>query len=323
MKILEQTPQRLSLRDRAISLWAVATGLILGGLLVIGQGQMITFNCRRNLSEQSQCYLSKFGTLGIGSSQQSINSLRGAMVDSHRSSKGRWTYWVVLVTDEGNLRLTHSSSSNQYEHEAIADQINAFVINPKAQSLQIQQDDRVWLLLFGGLLLGLGAIFVIVVCRVTYCDLDRTTGKLRIARWGFRGMNVHEYPLHQIASANLDTRIEKYKGQLRTTYRITFRLLSGKQIPLNQFYAQDRLRAKAAYALSSFLATRPAVIEEAIEPQLDEAERLYRLGMEQYRQQQMQEAGTNLKQARDLFDKQHNTQRVMEIQTLLWQLGLA
>jgi hypothetical protein len=327
MKILELTPHRIILRDRAISLWLSAACLTLGGLVAIAQGKLIILTCHRGLSPQNHCQLSKFGTLGIGSSQQLLNNLQGASIDTHYSSKGGATYAVVLSTGLGNVQLTNHYSSGHQEKEAIAAQVNAFVDNPKQLSLQVKQDDRLSMLLFGGLLLGAGAVFVVALCRVTHCDLDRTTGKLRLARWGIRGTHVSEYLLHQVISAELDTRVKKYKGKLHTSYRISFRLLEVGLVHLNRFYAEDQQRPKVASALSQFLATRPVSIREseAIVSQdasLCEAEVLYRLGMKQYRQRQMQEAGINLKQARELFSAQHNAQRAMEIQTMLWQLGL-
>jgi len=337
MKILELTPHRITLRDCAISLWLSAAGLALGGFVTIAQGKLTTLTCHRGLAPQSQCQLSQFGVLGIGSSQQSLNDLQEASVDTHSSSKGGRTYAVVFPSSQGTIQLTHYSN-NQQEQEAIASQINAFVKNPHQLGLQIQQDDRLGMSLLGGLLVGAGSIFI-TACRITHCDLDRTTGKLRIARWGIRGTQVREYPLHQVVSVNLDTRIRKYKGRLHTSYRISFRLLHGEEVHLNRFYAEDRQRSEVAFALSRFLAARPVNTREteAIDlcakalrskdlyldkPHLDEAETLYRLGMAQYRQHQTQEAGINLKQARDLFRTQHNTQRVTEIQTVLWQLGL-
>jgi hypothetical protein len=265
--------------------------------------------------------------LGIGSSQEQLNTLQGASVDRHYSRKGKVTYAVVLSTGLGNVQFSSHYGGDRQQKETIAAQINAFANNPNQLSLQVQQDDRPWMLLFGGLPLVLGVVLGVAVCRVTRCDLDKTTGKLRIARWGIRGIQVSEYPLHQLVAADLITRIRRYKGKLHTTYRISFRLMNGKQIHLNYFFAEDKQRAKVASALSQFLAIRsPTGATEAIDPpsdpHLDKAETLYRLGMAQYRQHQTQEAGSNLKQARDLFSTQHNAQRVMEIQTVLWQLGL-
>ncbi len=326
MKILELTPHRIVLRDRAIPLWLSAVGLILAGLIIIALGKLTTLTCHRGLSPQSQCQLSRFGALGVGSSQQSLNNLQGANIDRHRSSKGRITHAVLLSTGLGTVQLTDYGGDWQ-QKEAIASQINGFVDDSHQLSLQVQQDDRPWMLLFGGLLLGPGAFLGVAVCRVTHCDLDKTTGKLRIARWGIRGTQVSEHPLHQVISADLDVRSRRYKGRLHTTYRISFRMVNGKQVRLNYFFAEDKQRSGVASALSTFLTTRPVAhwvteTSQSEDSHLDEAETLYRLGMAQYRQHQTQEAGINLKQARDLFSTQHNAQRVMEIQTVLWQLGL-
>lgn len=327
MKILELTPNRVVLRDRAISLWFSAVAFILAGLTITALGKLTTLTCHRGLSPQSQCQLSRFGMLGIGSSQEQLNTLQGASVDRHYSRKGGTTYAVMLSTGLGIVQLNSYYGGDRQPKEMIAAQINAFVDNPNQLSLQVQQDDRPWMLLFGGLPLVLGAVLGVAVCRITRCDLDKTTEKLRIARWGVQGIQVSEYPLHQVVAADLITRIRRYKGKLHTTYRISFRLMNGKQIHLNYFFAEDKQRAEVASALSKFLATRSATganlaIAPPSDPHLDEAEALYRLGMAQYRQHQTQEAGSNLKQARDLFSIRHNAQRVMEIQTVLWQLGL-
>lgn len=126
----------------------------LGAIMIFGE--LATLTCQRVQPTQGSCQFVRSRLLGSNETTISLNQLQSAKVDVTVSGKGGGTYSVVLLTDGGEVPFTTASSSGAEEKQENADRINAFIANPGKTSLRVQQDDRWFAYIFGGIFILLG-----------------------------------------------------------------------------------------------------------------------------------------------------------------------
>ncbi|MEB3335875.1 MAG: hypothetical protein VKJ46_00310 [Leptolyngbyaceae bacterium] len=142
--------------------------------LLIGLGVLVVFNligwpfvllasaqtltCQREEPTQGLCTLkAKQGPLSWEKTLQDfpVNQLQGAELESSTRSTSN-LYRIVIITKEKALPLTSTFASGQENKAEIVDQINAFVNNLEQSSLQVQQDDRWFFYIMGGIFIVVG-----------------------------------------------------------------------------------------------------------------------------------------------------------------------
>ena len=150
MKNIEPTTNPLV--PMLIGSFFVVAGL--GAIMIFGE--LATLTCQRVQPTQGSCQFVRSRLLGSNETTISLNQLQSAKVDVTVSGKGGGTYRVVLLTDGGEVPFTTASSSGAEEKQENADRINAFIANPGKTSLRVQQDDRWFVYIFGGIFILLG-----------------------------------------------------------------------------------------------------------------------------------------------------------------------
>ena len=150
MKNIEPTTNPLV--PMLIGSFFVVAGL--GAIMIFGE--LATLTCQRVQPTQGSCQFVRSRLLGSNETTISLNQLQSAKVDVTVSGKGGGTYSVVLLTDGGEVPFTTASSSGAEEKQENADRINAFIANPGKTSLRVQQDDRWFVYIFGGIFILLG-----------------------------------------------------------------------------------------------------------------------------------------------------------------------
>jgi hypothetical protein len=133
------------------------------GLFAIATfGQLTILQCDRTapmLPAQGKCQLTATRLLDSKTTEIPLADLRQATVATRSNKKRQRTYQVLLKTKYGGeIPFTAYSSSGLGDHQTIANQINAFLKNSQQATLLIQQDDR-W---FGSLVGGVFTLFGLI-----------------------------------------------------------------------------------------------------------------------------------------------------------------
>jgi len=245
MKIVEQTPNRLTLQENRLQ-WIIPSVLFGSLFLIVGLFQTLSFarlttlKCQRvQLTQerlqliQGSCQLVESSLLGSDQTEIPLNQLQGAKVDENEDSDENTYRVVLLTTSTGEVPFTSIWSSGTEEKQENADRINAFIHNPRETSLNIQQDERwphylvggIFLLVGGGLLLHLLLYGKLIVS----CTLDKTQGLIRLQQRNLRRTKVTEHRLREINQVEVEAKRDSDGDQ---TYSVRINLRSGESIPL-------------------------------------------------------------------------------------------
>ncbi len=145
---------------------SIALGSVLvvaGTAAMLFLAKLYTLDCERldPPTNVGECELSSEGIFGKESLSLPIASLENAEVDEKRSSDGDRTYRVVLITSEGTFPLSPSFSSGRTDKERTAREIRSFINTNTEISLYIEQDDRLFIYLIGGVFAGFGVLLIV------------------------------------------------------------------------------------------------------------------------------------------------------------------
>ncbi len=259
MKIVEQTPTKIRLKasDLGVPIFLTLLGLpfFLAGLVVIlFLGKLTQLECNRLEPTQVACQLTASGILNTRTTNIPVGELQGAEIETSQDSDGDITYRVALITRQGRLPLTDSYSAGLgTNHQQNTNQINTFLSRADQENLVIQQDDRWFAFIFGGIfmLVGSGIIAGGLFNQFSSaCILDKTSGRLYLDRKnGFRTKRK-EYPLHEIKAAKV---VENTDSDGDPTYATYLVLRSGEKIPLKLTGSRNEHSALAD-TINQFLA---------------------------------------------------------------------
>ncbi|NEQ97222.1 MAG: hypothetical protein F6K30_10940 [Cyanothece sp. SIO2G6] len=122
-----------------------------GGLSLILFAKITTLECDRLEPKQIECTLVSEGVLGTNTTLIPPGHLQGAKVQVSEDSDSNDIYRVVLRTETGNVPFSAVYSSGRSGKQQKAEQINAYLNNVNQKVLTIQQDDRIFGYVFGGI----------------------------------------------------------------------------------------------------------------------------------------------------------------------------
>jgi hypothetical protein len=250
MKIAEQTSSRLVLAGRNSGILLILLGIIFGGIGIVTMyafGQTVALSCSRDW-QPDPCRIERTW-LSIPVKTTSLHSLLESYLDESSDSDGT-SYRVMLVTQEGNVPLTSSYSSNYSQQLNIVREINAFLGNREQRTLEVESS--------GTFSLVFGLVFVFVGVGVLYAGIrafnllwifDREVGVLMKVR---NGNAEAEYPLSTISGVHVGVSRDSDGAD---TYRVELSLQTGERVPLTSFYSSGRRgKVRAAQAIRDFLA---------------------------------------------------------------------
>lgn len=254
MKIVKETPTQLNLLNLPIWLWLF--GLIFSGVglsVIMGFGKVITLNCDRIAPVQSNCQLKSAGLLGISPQERKLEALEGAKVERSDSSDGA-AFRVVLLTNQGEIPFTDYYSSGENGKQEIATQISTFLGNSQASSLTLQQDDRWFMFMVGGVFVVAGLAVAVVVGEIVVCEFNKNSGSMILKRHSLLGTKVVERHIHEINNVQ----IEESHSNDGSTYRVSLVFTTGDRLPLTSYYSSGRQSKQAiAERLQKFLQINP------------------------------------------------------------------
>ena len=158
---------------------AVFAGTVFGGVLSLRTVHLL---CDRGLGTCS--IVSSWGPVSTARTVP-IESIRKTRLDTSRGKNGVATYEVVLVTSDGDARLSMVSSSNSAQRGRAKSDIDTFLANPKNGSLDVDYDepDRTGMLLLALSLVWLYAAWA--MSRSARVEIDRANGTCTVVavRW--------------------------------------------------------------------------------------------------------------------------------------------
>jgi hypothetical protein len=252
MKIIENTPDRLILRNFPFIQLIFGLSFALAGLIVtFFFGRSFDLHCVRRESKQIDCNVTQklLGYQELG--QTSVTAIQKAEVDESTDSDGDTTYKVVFITSKGRVPLTSFSSSGYNAKADLAHQINNFINADQQASLDIQLKMEWWILIFLFLFTGVGVI-VILLSRTVEIQMVRSEGIMRILKGGIFGTRREEHLLREIESVELES---SHSSEGNTTYRIAFHIAGGGTLHLSRMFSSGGgNRQKAVEAMNQFLA---------------------------------------------------------------------
>ncbi|MBD2462949.1 hypothetical protein H6G89_18070 [Oscillatoria sp. FACHB-1407] len=345
MKILEQTPDRLVLRHRPFGFWTLGGLFVLAGFLLALSGKNVTLQCDRLQPPQGTCNLTTTQWFQSSSRSLALETVNRATIWASRIQKVNY-YSLILQTPTENIAFA-GSSSDRTQVEAIAAQINTFLENPGQSTLMVQRDERLNRFLLGALMGAIGGS-ILMFANTTTCVFDKQQGTVWLNHQSLARTKAITHPLEQIERVRLSKHKARSKGKTTYQYRVVLVLKSYEVLPLTLIYtphlkSQERLLEEIMAFLAtvqpqdslvadlmSHLPNPSALKEQKAIAQLqavakhhpDDADAHYRLGMALYRNQQPQAASESLNRAKVLFAAQNNSQKVMEVQEVLWDLQL-
>jgi len=223
VKILEKTPRllKLQLQPQAIFYWLFGGLFIAGGiLLIVTFGKFTTFTCNRIISNSASCKLISKSLLKSQTQSWSLSEVKETKLDT--SITNEWgSYPLLLLTNNGVFTID-LINADRTQKENYAIQINNFLKNSQATTVNIHEDSRLWTYPLGLLLIAGGAVCIVYMQMngKIVCILDKTLGKATINREGWFSKDVTEVKLREILGINM----EAANVESATSYYVTFNL---------------------------------------------------------------------------------------------------
>lgn len=260
MRVVRQTSTQLTLRYYPWKVWLISLLMITVGLIILHSGRVVTLTCNRVEPSEGLCALTSQGIWESTSTEFPTSLLQGAVVDQHqhvdRDDEGResykYSYRVVLLTRRGEIPFTSYYTSSGYRQKTvIVHRINDFVRFPDQTSLIVQQDDRWFAYLLGGILTFAGLISALGFGQLITCHFDKTLDQVVIKQQGLFTTQTVKQSVQAIAGVRLSTYTTP-NG--KPVDRIVLDLNSGGTVPLTTYYGSGITNNRQAErAIAEFL----------------------------------------------------------------------
>lgn len=349
MKVIHESHNQMTLRLRPWFLWLFGGIFSTAGLSVAVLGSQVnTFTCRRDATTSAGCQISSTGILGTTQQDIALNDIQGTKINSFTDSKNNRSYRLVLLTNQGEFSPLPINTSDLPTVKKWQQEIDGFLQNSQQQPIFIEEDNRLFIYLFGGLFAVTGLAVAALLGKVVICDIDKTLGKLTLANYGLLGNSQTEYRIRDLRGVTLEKSVSSKGG---TTYRVALVMHSGEHIPFTSYYSSGfKQHQQTVERISQFL-NLDAIAEEYQQLSIQEvfssvkdvigmafngkaegnleklqqavmdnpadAEANYQYGFTLYFLKRYQEAKPVLEEAKRLFNLQGEVQKVHQIEAIL------
>ena len=253
MKVLEHTQDVLVLRPAGAGLLLSLFGLlffVVGVVLTFVLGQTVHLACERLEDQVVACDVRRT-FLGITVKEKNLGRIQGAQVAQKIDDEGDYLYRIELSGSNGRIPLREAWSSGYDKKERFAEDVNDFVQDATAPTLELELAGA-WQMLFS-LSFGLvGLVLAAVGLRTsaTTWIFDRTAGVAARRVAGLTGPRVTEYDLSAIEDVRVDSSRDSDGG---TTYRVVL-WVAGERVPMVSVYSSGhRKKAETAALIRDFL----------------------------------------------------------------------
>lgn len=125
------------MKDRAVQVLVGLCAILVVGAVVYVMGQVTTLTCER-VEVRVDC-TAETAWLGLAPlSERAARGVTGARLDSFCDDDG-CRYRVELLTERGSVPVTSGHSAGTSLKKNIIEEVNAFVGDPTARSLQLKE----------------------------------------------------------------------------------------------------------------------------------------------------------------------------------------
>ena len=243
MKIVEYTSTKLTIQqNRPVRHWIIGMIFMIVGLIaILGPEQLTTLTCDRVTPNQGSCQLVHSSLLFSDEITIPLENLQEAKIQVN-PSYGNDSSRIVLVTKNEQIPLTKELDSDfNQQYTKKIDRINNFIHESNQKYLKIEQDNRLFRYIFGGLFLLVGFVGSGVITQEFTCQFDKTVGSLTLIKKGFLWTRRVKKPISDIIGLQVD----KPQNKKQTNnYRINLVLMSGKVIGLASAHESNRVEIK-------------------------------------------------------------------------------
>jgi hypothetical protein len=253
VKVIRDTPDVLAMRPTSQGLWTLFGGLIFavaGLFAAFLAGSTVWLVCERVEPQVNRCTVDR-RLFGLSWRQNPIKGLRGAQVAERRDSDGDLLYRVVFLTDEGQVPLTSSWSSGSGSKARFVQEVDAFVQDAEARTVEVAQRGTTGLLfslvfvVIGILGCGLG-----IRTLLTTWIFDRTQRAVVRQVAGLTGVRAIEYDLDDV----IDVQVQHSQGRSsRGSSRPVLFFRSGEIVPLVSLYISGRGPGRVVQVIRDWL----------------------------------------------------------------------
>ena len=236
--------------------------LIVAGLgMAIGLAGNSRLTCDR---ERSQCELERSRGFGLFGREDvfPLSELRRAQLESWtRRDDGTTTkmYEATLETAQGSKQLSHTASGSRISHQALVDEVNEFLRDPRQQTFETvdRSGGAAGLVSWGLVAAGVYAFFFIRT--VAEVRVNAAAGELILSRrrWWQRSGERHVLSLDEIAGTDVKASSFRRGGSRDASgghRAVTIRLTSGEVVPLFDFESTKGASLRRRDRLQAFLA---------------------------------------------------------------------
>jgi hypothetical protein len=251
MKIVEYTSTKLTIcANRPARHWIVGITFMLVGLTAIAAPEQVTtFTCDRQSPNQGSCELVHSSLLWSDAMTIPLENLQEAKIQVNESQTNDSSR-IVLVTTQAEIPLMTDSSANLQEQEIRVNTVNNFIRDSSQKHLKIEEDNRLFAYIFGGLFLFAGVVGSGVITKEFTCHFDKTVGSLMLIKKGILWTRRVKKPMSDI----IGLRVDSVKQQEKKNYRVSLVLMSGKRIGLTSGKESNRTEIKTLInCLTTFL----------------------------------------------------------------------
>jgi hypothetical protein len=237
VKVVQHTQDVLVLRPTGTGLLLALFGLlffVIGLGLTFAMGQTVHLTCERLEDRLVECKVRR-SFLGLPVGATTVGGVRGAYVAERVDDDGDRTYRVELVTANGHEPAVGMWSSGYAKKADLAEEVDAFVADSTASTLETELPRSLWIL-FGlpFALAGLVMAALGIKTSATTWTFDRFQGVASRRVSKLTGPHVTEYPLVEIAAVRLESDSDG------DAFRIVLWMADGGRVPMLGYYSSGR-----------------------------------------------------------------------------------
>jgi hypothetical protein len=246
MKVVEQTPSRLSLLASAKGVKIFGGLFLLGGIcisVVLPSKTSESLICNRN---ESLCQIVRVGQLAGGAGTKSFPSdeLKGANIKTNYSvdKKGQeHIYYDLVLTTKSYEDILFTGASEKSDLIGFTSEINNFVNNPVQPTFKLTSEKN--LSTIKNVIFILACIIGVIALlqdEVIY-TFDKNSKILFIKRQGFRGNRIFSEPSSNVSEVQVEQKVTKnsQNGKVYYFYNLNLLMTTGKKITLTSSSDRD------------------------------------------------------------------------------------
>lgn len=255
MLIEKRTESSLNLKIIPLSIWFLGMVCIMASISIVTQVDYKTILSCTRINGEGKCKIYSEKLISSKAKELivfDVQKLLEAKIETSNSNTGKKksaTYRIALKTSDGMIPLSNSFTTEYAKKEKAVKQIQAFINNLNINSLQVQNDASLFILLSCLIFFGAG-ILLIFSGKIIILSFDKKTNKTDLIWQGILGSKTLTCNVSDIVEARsvvcttpMGTNRYSFSSSNRSqsTYRDVLVTSSGEEIPLTSYCSSNTL----------------------------------------------------------------------------------